>query len=376
MLKIVNIGPAYPLRGGIANFNLALTRALIKKGHDVTIQSFSLQYPGFLFPGKTQFEEGTPPENIRIYSEISSVNPFSWFRVARKILSNKPDLAIVHYWMPFMAPSQGKIARKLRKNGVKVIAITHNVIPHEKRPGDKILTKYFINSCDAFIALAKSVEEDIKTIKKDALTTFVPHPVYDIFGEIVSRENARSFLKISPDKKLVLFFGIIRDYKGLDILLETMAYKSLADLDVHLLIAGEFYGDKEKYLKIIAEKNLGQRIIIVDNYIPSDEVKYYFCSADLIAQTYKSATQSGVAQIAYHFERPMLVTNVGGLAEIVPNGKVGYVTSQNPEEIASCISDFYLNNRENEFSENVRNEKHRFSWDSMVEAVEKVFYSL
>jgi D-inositol-3-phosphate glycosyltransferase len=366
MLKIVNIGPAFPLRGGISNFNMALSNALINQGHNVFIHSFYMQYPPFLFPGKTQVESGSKPFDVNIYNTISSVNPLSWHKTAKKIKKQKPDLAIIHYWMPFMGPSLGYIARRLKRAGIPVIAITHNVLPHEKRMGDKFLTRYFLKSCNGFVALAKSVEDDLKLFIKNPVSSFIPHPVYDIFGEKIEMSQARKKLGFYENDNYLLFFGIVREYKGLDLMLEAMADQRLKDLNVKLVVAGEFYENKEKYTAIIQKYGLEQRVIIHDIFIPSEDVKNYFCACDMVTQTYHTATQSGVTQIAYQFEVPMLVTNVGGLAEIVPHQKVGYVTEKDPKAIADAIFDFYKNKRYAEFVTNVIKNKSLFSWDNMV----------
>jgi len=369
-LNNIIIGPAYPLRGGIANFNAALCNAFLKKNIDSKIISFSLQYPKILFPGKTQIDNGDAPENIEISSDINSINPFNWFKLAKKIIKLNPDYIIVDFWMPFMAPALGTIIRRIKKKkNIKIIAITHNVVAHESKFYDKILTKYFIKSCDGFIAMSKSVLDDIKQFTTSTNLKFIPHPIYDIFGEKVSKDKALDFLKLKKEDKHILFFGLIRKYKGLDLLLKAMGTDKIKKLNIKLIVAGEFYDYKLKYEKIIDELKINDNVILKDTYILNQDVKYYFSAADIVAQPYKTATQSGVTQIAYHFERPMLVTDVGGLSEIVPNNKVGYVTQTTPESIANAIFDFYENNKEAEFAENVKIEKNRFSWDAMVDGI-------
>ncbi|MBE9468832.1 MAG: glycosyltransferase [Bacteroidetes bacterium] len=364
------IGPAYPLRGGIANFNVALCNAFLKNNIDSKIISFSLQYPKILFPGKTQMDNGDAPKNIDISSDINSINPFNWFKVAKKIIKLNPDYIIVDFWMPFMAPALGTIIRRIKKKkNIKIIAITHNVIAHESKFYDKILTKYFIKSCDGFIAMSKSVLDDIKQFTTNTHLKFIPHPIYDIFGDKVLKEKALEFLKLNKKDKHILFFGLIREYKGLDLLLHAMGTDKIKKLNIKLIVAGEFYDSKLKYEKIIDDLKIKENIIIKDSYILNQEVKYYFSAADIIAQTYRTATQSGVTQIAYNFDRPMLVTDVGGLSEIVPNNKVGYVTQTTPESIANAIFDFYKNNKEAEFVKNIKIEKNRFSWVAMVDGI-------
>jgi len=369
--KILIVGPAYPFRGGIAHFNNALAMAYSKLDFNVQIFSFSLQYPKFLFPGKSQYENGVAPLGINIYSIINSINPFNWINIARKINNERPDYIIIRYWLPFMAPCLGTIARLVSKK-IKIIAITDNIIPHEKRIGDHILTKYFLKSCDAFVTLSKSVLKDLSQFVDTDLKVFIPHPIYDIFGDKISKKSALSNLGLADNKKYLLFFGFIRKYKGLDLLIKALSDSRLRKLDVKLIIAGEFYDDQKEYLTLINKLDLRNQIIINSSFIPTEKVKDFFCASDLVAQTYRTATQSGVTQIAYHFERPMLVTDVGGLSEIVPNQKVGYVTAKDPKAIADAINDFYINKKENEFVKNTIEEKKRFSWNNFVKEIENL----
>ena len=373
--KVIIIGPAFPFRGGIANFNNALAQEYYNKGDQVTIYSFTLQYPSFLFPGTTQYESGKAPKNLKIKTLINSVNPFNWVAVARRINNEQPDYVIIRYWLPFMAPCLGSIARLLKKK-IKIIAITDNVIPHEKRIGDNLFTSYFVKSCDAFLSLSASVLDDLSMFTDSSFKKFIPHPIYDVFGDIIPKERAVDNLGLNSKDKHLLFFGFVRKYKGLDLMLQAMADSRIIDLGIKLIIAGEFYDDKTEYTDMIADLGIAENIIMNSDFIPADKVKNYFCAADMITQTYRTATQSGVTQIAYSFDRPMLVTDVGGLAEIVPNNKVGYVTSQNPTEIADAIIDFYANNREEDFSNNTRLEKKRFSWKFFVEGLDELMNSV
>ena len=375
-LKAIIVGPAFPLRGGIANFNEALCRGMNAEGIDTKIISFSLQYPGFLFPGKTQFDTGKGPQDIAIETKINSINPFNWLKVAGQIKKEKPDLVIFRYWLPFMGPCLGTIAKRIKKGtAIKVIAITDNVIPHEKRSGDRAFTSYFIRQCDGFIAMSQSVLNDLKEFTSGK-SSFLPHPIYDIFGEKLDKKEALSHLKLDPNDKHMLFFGFIRKYKGLDLLLEAMADERIRKMNIKLIVAGEYYEDAGPYNEIIKKNGLEKNIILKTEYIPSEEVRYYFCAADMVAQPYRSATQSGVTQIAYHFERPMLVTNVGGLSEIVPDKKVGYVTEINPKAIADAIVDFYSNNKEEEFTRNTIVEKQRFLWSTFVKGLQDLYKQL
>jgi len=376
-LKNIIIGPAFPLRGGIANFNEALCKAYGKKQIESSIVSFSLQYPSFLFPGKTQFDNGYSPEGLKIETLINSINPFNWIKIALHIKKQEPDYVIIRYWLPFMGPCLGTIARIIKWNtNIKVIAITDNVIPHEKRIGDRLFTRYFVKGCDGFVAMSQSVLHDLKTFTENKNTRLIPHPIYDIFGEKVNKQQALQNLNLNTNDKHILFFGFIRNYKGLDLLLRAMTDSRIKALGIKLIVAGEFYEKADEYEKIIQENSLQNSVILHTHYIDSNKVKDYFCAADIVVQPYKTATQSGITQIAYHFERPMLVTNTGGLSEIVCHNKVGYVTEINPTEIANSLIDFYSNKRENEFSANVKTEKKRFEWSTMVEGIENLFADL
>ncbi|REJ82385.1 MAG: glycosyltransferase [Bacteroidetes bacterium] len=370
--KIIIIGPASPLRGGIADFNEALASAITEAGHLCILFSFYYQYPDFLFPGKTQYAASGNNSELDIRSTIHSLNPLSWTSTARQILNEKPDFVIVRFWLPFMAPALGSICRKLRKKGIKVIAITDNVIPHERRPGDKLLIRYFLKSCDAFISMSKSVLKQLSQFVADPKAEYLPHPIYGIFGDPVSKQEARKFLGHLPAERIILFFGFIRAYKGLDLVLDAMAEEKVKRLGVRLIVAGEFYEDDKPYLDKIKVNGIEDRVDLHTRFIPKDEVKYFFCASDLVVQPYRNATQSGVTQIAYHFNKPMLVTKVGGLPEIVDHGMSGYVTEVDPGAIADSITDFYTADKEKEFSENVAIQKDRFSWSTFVSGIFKL----
>ena len=369
--KIIIIGPAFPYRGGIANFNNSLAVEYKNQGADVKIYSFSLQYPSFLFPGKTQYEEGEGPKDIEIIPIVNSINPFNWFKVASRIKKENPDYVIIRYWLPFMAPCLGTIAKLIRKT-TKVFAITDNIIPHEKRIGDSLLTKYFVKSCDAFLTLSSSVLDDLLKFTNTREKIFIPHPIYDSFGEIIEKSTSRAKLGLDVNGKYLLFFGFVRKYKGLDVMIDVMADKRIQDLGVKLIVAGEFYDNKEEYISQINSLGIEESVILRSDFIPEDQVKNYFCACDMITQTYRTATQSGVTQIAYHFERPMLVTNVGGLAEIVPHNKVGYVCDIDTKQISDSILEFYTENKEKEFSDNTKEEKKRFTWKVLVEGIDNL----
>jgi glycosyltransferase involved in cell wall biosynthesis len=366
-LNIVIIGSAHPLRGGgIATFNERMAEVLQQQGHRVTIYSFSLQSPSFLFPGKSQFTDEPAPKNLTIKSVINSINPLTWIKVGNEIKKERPDLVIVRYWLPFMGPCLGTILRRIKRNKhSRILCIADNIIPHEHRPGDKQFTQYFIKPVDAFVSMSRDVLKDLKTFT-DKPSRFAPHPLYDNYGAGVNKEAARKKLQLSPDKKYLLFFGFIRKYKGLDILLEAIKDERIKKGNIELIIAGEFYDDKAAYDILLA--NVRDHVKLFTDFIPNEEVKYYFSAADLIVQPYRSATQSGITQVAYHFEKPMIVTNVGGLHEVVPDGKVGFVVEPEPKAIADSIIRFF-DHPIPDLHQNISNEKKKYSWEVFTDTL-------
>ena len=373
-MKVIIIGPAYPLRGGLATYNERLARAFRAAGDEVRIVTFSLQYPDFLFPGQTQFSTEAGPVDLTIEVSLNSVNPLSWLAVGRRLRRERPDLVVFRFWLPFMGPALGTVARLARSNGhTRVVAITDNVIPHEKGPGDGPLTRYFLSACDGFVTMSRAVLAHLQQLgfgQKPAL--YRPHPLYDNFGPVRPKAEALAALGLPPEFHYVLFFGFIRAYKGLDILLEALADVRVATLPVKLIIAGEFYEDATPYEALIKKYDLESRLVRATDFIPNGRVADYFSAADLVIQPYKNATQSGVSQVAYHFGRPMLVTDVGGLAELIPAGVVGYVVPPMPGAIAEALVDFYVHNREEAFAAGVRQEARKFSWEVMVAALKEV----
>jgi len=374
MSRIIIIGPAHPLRGGLATFNQRLAKEFTDTGHDCSIYSFSLQYPSFLFPGKTQYSGEPAPESITIHTVINSINPLNWIKVGNQLKKEKPDIIVVRYWLPFMGPALGTILRRVKKNNhTKIICIADNIIPHEKRAGDKAFTKYFLKSCDAFITMSEKVMSDLRIFEKDKSAHLVQHPLYDNFGPIISKNIARNHLGIPENEKIILFFGFIRKYKGLDLLLEAMHILQQPNLkpqtsNLKLLIAGEFYEDEKQYHDQIEKLGIRDQLILKTDFISDSEVQFYLCAADAVIQPYRNATQSGVTPLAYHFEKPMVVTNVGGLASLVPDGKCGLVVEPNPAAIAGGILKFYQLG-ENYFIPHLRTEKQKYSWENMKNSI-------
>lgn len=374
-MKIISLGPAHPYRGGPATFNDRLAQQFISEGHTCEIITFRLQYPGILFPGKTQFTDTPAPEGVKISRMLNSVNPFNWIATGLKIKKMKPDVLLLRFWLPFLGPSLGTVARIVRSNShTKVICIFDNVVPHEKRIGDRVLTKYLTKSIDGAIVMSVSVLGDLRHFRKSIPVKLSPHPLFDNYGKLTDRPGAIDALGLNNSDSYILFFGFIRAYKGLDLLIEAFADSRMRNRKLKLLIAGEFYEDDAPYRSLIKKYGLENEVLLFDRFIKDDEVSLFFGAADLVVQPYKTATQSGVTQIAYHFNKPMLVTDVGGLREIVPDGKCGYVVKPDAESIAEAILDYYDNNRKAIFTEAVKNEKGKFSWDKMTAAIEEVYY--
>ena len=370
--KVVIIGPAHPLRGGLATFNQRLAKEFIAQGDDCYICSFSLQYPGFLFPGTTQYSDEPAPTDIKIVSLVNSVNPFNWIKTGNRLRKEKPDLIVVRYWLPFMGPALGTILRRVKKNKhTRIVCIADNIIPHEHRAGDKAFTKYFLKSCDAFITMSEKVLSDLKQFEKTKPIQLVRHPLYDTFGEIISKEEAREKLKVNRSDSVILFFGFIRKYKGLDLLLEAMNDDKIKQSGIKLLVAGEFYEDAKQYQELIDRLGIRNRLILKTDFIQDSEVKYYLCAADAVVQPYRNATQSGVTPLAYYFEKPMIVTNVGGLPALVPDGKAGIVTEPQPKSIAEAIIKFYQLG-EAHFIPHLRVEKQKYSWETLANTIKSL----
>lgn len=377
MQRVIILSPAHPLRGGIASSTERLAQELQQQGSEVTILSFSLQYPKLLFPGKTQYTTDPAPKELDIRPVINSINPLNWLKVGRQLAQLQPDLIISRFWLPFMGPALGTILRTAKKRTQAIsIGITDNVIPHEQRPGDKALTRYYLGGCDGFIVMSKSVEEDIRKFTSLQPVAYTPHPIYDNYGPISGRKAALQQLGLPARQRYLLFFGFIREYKGLDLLLQAMALPQVRSLGLQLIVAGEFYGPEAPYRQMVEGLGIAEAVVFRSSYIPKEEVGLYFAAADLVVQPYKTATQSGISQLAFHFEKPMVVTDVGGLPEIVRHGEEGYVVPISPEAIANAISDFYAHGRETDMTKAVRAGKARFDWSHMASKIREMYQQL
>jgi len=379
-MHIVILGTAHPYRGGLSAFNERLATALVDAGHTVEIVTFTLQYPSFLFPGESQLDDRPAPTGFAVRRKLNSINPLSYFSTGRYIHSLSPDLIICKFWLPFMGPALGTALRSARKpqpdgTRARVISIIDNIVPHEKRLGDRALAQYFVNAADHFVVMSRAVETDMKRfVKPEQRVVYHPHPIYDNFGEAVPRTQAVEKLGLDPSIRYVLFFGFIRDYKGLDLLLDAFVEDTLQHKEVKLIVAGEFYGNRAAYEEQIKQLGIADRLILRTDFIADDQVRYYFGAADLVVQPYKTATQSGISQIAYHFGVPMVVTRVGGLPEIVPHGKAGYVVDTDPAQIANAIANYYNlpDEEQHTFRQNVQELAKQYAWPALVEVLENL----
>ena len=377
-MKITILGPAHPYRGGLASIMEIMARTFQRRGNEVDIKTFTLQYPSLLFPGKSQTVSTPPPADLHICRCVNTVNPFNWVRIGRRICRERPDFVLMKYWTPFMAPCFGTIARFARRNDhTKVLCQIDNVEPHEHHLTDKPFNRYYLGVVDGFVYMSEQVHGELKAYS-DAPALFSPHPLFENFGERVARNEACVRLGLDPTVDYVLFFGLIRDYKGLDLLLDAWAGLRRRGLAAgrRLIVAGEFYTPKERYLRQIADNGLQDEVILHDRFIPDEQVKYYFSAVDFVVQPYKTATQSGVTQIAYNFELPMIVTDVGGLPEIVPAGRVGYVCRPDAAGVADALVRICEGDTLARFRSAMREEKRRFSWEEMCDRITELYESI
>lgn len=380
-MKAVIVSTAYPMRGGIAQYTSILYKYL-SFNHNVKVYSFKRQYPEFLFPGKTQYETSEPAYRIPDADNkaaVDSINPFNWFFTALKIRKEKPDLLIYKYWIPFFAPCFFTIAFFVKMfTKTKVLYICDNVIPHEKRFGDIFLTKLAFSVADYFIVQSKTVEKDLKLLnKRNKPYVFTPHPLYNIFGEKVDGQQAREFIRKEYGKDLknenvILFFGYVRRYKGLHYLLDAMP-GILKSGNVKLLVAGEFYDDEKPYREKIENLKLRDDVLLVSDFLPDDRIKYFFSAADAVVLPYLSATQSGIVQICYFYDKPVIATDVGGIGEVVISGKTGIlVEPENTGQLSDAVNEFFSKNLGTEFSANIEKEKIKYTWEEYVKQLENL----
>jgi glycosyltransferase involved in cell wall biosynthesis len=368
-MRIVIVGTAHPIRGAMAQLNTILGWHL-SKNHSIEIVSFKRQYPKILFPGKTQIDPSKPLFQLPTKPLIDSINPFTWIKAAEYIRSRQPNLVIFRYWLPFLAPCFGVISFLVRRHReTKVLFICDNVVPHERRLGDATFTRFAFRFVDYFIVQSKSVESDLRRFAPTARYAFVPHPIYDVFGGLLPKTEARRQLRL-PDERIILSFGYVRKYKGLHLLLDALQLV-IRQIPVKLLVVGEFYDNEENYRRKIQDLGLTDHVMVYSHYIPNEQVAVYFSACDVVVLPYISATQSGIVQLAYNFDKPVIATDVGGLSEVVIDGITGFIVSpSDPARLSQAIVRYYQEAREPDFIKNVRTEKAKYSWDRMVQAVE------
>lgn len=374
-MKITILGPAHPYRGGLASIMEIMARTFQRHGNQVDIKTFTVQYPSFLFPGKSQTVDTPPPADLRIERCVHTANPFNWIAVGRRIRRERPDFVLLKYWTPFMAPCFGTIARIARGNGhTRFLCQIDNVEPHEHHLTDRIFNRYFLRATDGFVYMSDQVRRELEAYTQ-APALFSPHPLFENFGTRIGRDEACARIGLDPSLRYVLFFGLVRDYKGLDLLLGAWGSLRRAGRTQgrRLLVAGEFYTDREPYLRQIAREGLQEEVLLHDWFVRDDEVKCYFSAADFIVQPYKSATQSGVTQIAYQFCTPMVVTDVGGLAEIVPDGRVGHVCAPDAEAVAEAMERMWEPGALDRFRDGMVEERRRFSWEEMCSRITELY---
>ena len=370
-MKIILLGPAHPYRGGLASIMETMAREYQSRGHEVRIYTFTVQYPSLLFPGKTQYVTTPPPEDLHIERVMSTVNPLNWISLGLRLKRERADMVVMKYWTPFMAPCFGTVARIARSNGVtKVICQIDNVEPHEHHIIDRPCNSYYLSAVDGFVYMSEQVHTELKAYTT-APAIFSPHPMFENFGAVAERTEACQKIGLRTELRYTLFFGLIRDYKGLDLLLK--AWAKWNPVGRRLLIAGEFYASREKYISLIEQLGLKDRVVLHDRFIADEDVRYYFSAADALVLPYRTATQSGVTQIAYNFSLPMIVTRVGGLPEIVPDGRVGLVCEPDVESIAEALQELYAGDRLQTLKANFAEERKRFSWAAMCDKLEEVY---
>ena len=369
--KIALVGPSHPYRGGIAHFQETMHRGLAARGHVVDAVTFSRQYPELLFPGRTQYVEAAPPDPLPSIRMLDTINPLSWYRTARHLVEGAPDVVVYQYWMPFFAPAYGSIARYTRRRGLRSLAVVHNALPHEHMVGEALLSRYFLQACSGYIVMSESVEEDLRELAVQGAARRVAHPTYDLFGEAKPKAAARRMLNLPVEAPVLLFFGFVRPYKGLRVLLDALPAVVSEVPDVQLVVAGAFYDDETSYRALIQEHGLEDHVRLDAGYVPDERVPQYFSAADVVVQPYVSATQSGVAQIAFHFDTPVITTDVGGLAETVPHERAGLVVPpEDPRALARAITRFFQEDMASELAAGAREAKRSYSWDRLYEAIE------
>lgn len=368
-MKVVLLGTANPYRGGLAAFNERMALEWQNQGHEVLIYNFTLQYPSFLFPGTSQYNENPHQDLVPNLRMVNSINPLNWIWVGWKLHQMRPDLVIFRYWISFMAPCYTVIAWLLKWNKhSKVMAIVDNAISHEPKFYEKPVAKIFFKTVDEFLTMSDKVKSDLNSIHPTETLSTV-HPLYDNYPKAIDKESAREQLQIPLEEKVVLFFGFIRDYKGLDILLEAMASPAIRAEKIKLIVAGEFYSNQEKYETMVDTFQLRNDIYWHTDFIPDAEIVNYFCAADAVVLPYKAATQSGVTQIAFYYHTPIIATNVGGIKEMVIDQEHGYIVAAEAEAISTAIINLYSQDHLSFFKKEIAKATEKYQWPIFVQKI-------
>jgi glycosyltransferase involved in cell wall biosynthesis len=370
-LKIVILGTANPYRGGLATFNERLALEFQNQGHDVTIFNFSLQYPNFLFPGTSQFLETPHTDIVPNVRKVNSINPLNWIKVGFELYRLRADVVIFRYWISFMAPCYFVIASILKMNRFsKIFTIVDNAISHEPKFYEKTVARLFFLVSDFFLTMSEKVRKDLASLTTKPSIVSV-HPLYDSYSPPRSKSEARTNLDLPLDQKIILFFGFIRDYKGLDLLLEAMSSTEIKAQNIKLVVAGEFYANREKYESMVSSLRIEDQLYWHTDFIPDAKIADYFSAADAVVLPYKASTQSGVTQIAFYYDLPIIATNVGGIKEMVENNIHGLIVNANAQSISNGILHFYDDVDSQTYRKNIARDKSKYSWAGFVEAILK-----
>lgn len=371
--SIAILGPSWPFRGGIAASSELLARAWQAKGDQVSLHTFTKQYPAFLFPGSTQFTETPKPDDLTIYRTLHGYQPINWFKAGKVLAKAKYDLLLIRYWLPALAPALGTVASIVKRHSdTRICALVDNLFPHEARPLDQYLSRNFIRQPDAFLTLSNIVKDQLVDLV-DKPICYTPHPVYDSYGPLIDQTAARRRLQLpeGQDYPLLLFFGFIRKYKGLDLLLSALKSDRLRASNLKLVIAGEWYDNKDDYASLLHDPEIADKIILRDRFIPDSEIATYLSAVDAVVQPYRSATQSGISAIAYAYDKPLISTNVGGLAEIIDEARTGFLCNPDSEDIASAIQRWLQMPDREAMGTAIAEKKKAMSWTSCVDAIER-----
>ena len=369
--NIAIIGPAWPYRGGLANFNERLAREWMKRGDNATIHTFTRQYPDFLFPGTSQFTDHPPPADLKIHRSIHAYNPLNWTSASKEIRQLAYDLVLIRYWIPAMAPALGFLAHHLvNSSNTRVVALVDNLYPHEARPLDRWLTHYFLRQPHAFVTMSAKVATQLRPLAQGKPVCTSMHPIYDDYGPEIEKIEARRILGLDPKVPVLLFFGFIRKYKGLDLLIEALADPRLKAHSFRVVVAGEWYEDATSYKQQAMSADIEGRIIWRDHFIPESDIPTYFSAADAVIQPYRNATQSGISALALAYSKPLISTNVGGLAEIVSEGETGFLCEPDSLSIGSAILRWLDTAGQDKLSHSIRELRKQMSWEKLIDVIE------